>query len=323
MEPINQLKERQQWFVNLRFGQFIHFNSATEQFYNTNVDDWEFDNENRNEPRRYPFDPKDWNPDQLDCTQWAKASKAMGARFAVLTTKHHEGFCIWPTQTTEHCVRNATCKRDVVAEYLEAYRAEGIVAGLYFSMLDLTHQVNRKKCTPQDIEFTKHQLKELLTSYGEIPFLIIDAWGSEWGGPVFEDMPFEEIDSFVKSIQPQCLVINHSCETNLDHTDVVFYENAAGQEVTDWFIGPGAAGHILTKNWFWKEANPGSELKSVDWALTKIHEMNSRNVSFLLNASPNRYGLIDDNMVAHFAQIGEKLRLPEELKELPKGWLER
>lgn len=318
-----QLTDRQKWFVNLRLGQFIHFNSATQQFYKTKKNDWEDDHENKGTPRKRPFNPHDWNPSDLDCAQWAKASKAMGATFATLTAKHHEGFCLWPTATTQHCTRNATCKRDVVAEYLDAYRVQGIEAGLYFSMLDLTHAIGRKKCTPADVDFTKRQFRELLTNYGEIPFIIIDGWQTAWGGPSYTNMPFEEMDTFIKSIQPNCLLINHSCETTLAHTDVVFYENAAGQNAADDFKGPGAAGNILTKHWFWREFDTAGELKSTDWALEKIKEMNTKNISFLLNASPNRFGLIDDSMVARFEEIGKSFRTTAPVKDIPQGWLTR
>ena len=319
-----QLFERQKWFVNLRFGQFIHFSSGTVQFADSPVKDWEDAHENCNQPRQYPFDPKDWNPAQLDCDQWAAASAAMGASFGCLTAKHHEGFCLWPTETTPHSVASATNKTDVVAAYLEAYRKAGLAAGLYFSTLDLTHKIGRKKCTPEDVEFTKQQLKELLTRYGEIPFLVIDGWNAPWGGPVYEKLPFEELDAFVKSIQPECLILNHCCETSLAHTDVVFYENAAGQEVEDGFVGPGAAGNILTnKNWFWRRGDDSAKLKSADWALQKIKEMNEKNVAFFLNASPNPQGLIDENMVARFREIGARYQKPAPLEELPAGWLMR
>lgn len=84
-------------FVNYRLGQFIHFNSATFQFNSTEMKDWEYDVENFQTARKYPFDPKDFCPDELDCAQWAEASHLLGAKFAALTTKHHEGFCLWPS----------------------------------------------------------------------------------------------------------------------------------------------------------------------------------------------------------------------------------
>ena len=87
-----QLIQKQKWLINLRFGMFIHFNSATFQFANGETCDWEYAHENNNEQRKYVFDPKDWNPIELDCSQWARGAKATGMEFAVLTAKHHEGF---------------------------------------------------------------------------------------------------------------------------------------------------------------------------------------------------------------------------------------
>ncbi|OZB90674.1 alpha-L-fucosidase [Paenibacillus sp. XY044] len=317
------LIQRQQWFVNQRLGMFIHFNSATFQFADSDIIDWEYDHENGDEPRRFVFDPKDWNPEQLDCAQWAKAAKSAGMSFAALTAKHHEGFSLWPTEHTEHCVRNASNRRDVVKEYLDAFRAEGIEAGLYFSMLDLHHQIGRRKCTPEDKQFIKNQLEELLTNYGELPFLIIDGWNAHWGGPSYENLPFEEIDAWVKQLQPQCLLMNISCESNLNHTDVVFYENAAGQEVEDDFEGPGASCNVLTKTWFWRTTDTARELKTVDWALDMIHDCNRHNVTFLLNGAPNRQGLLDANVLERFREIGERYRKPDELTVIPEGWLTR
>ncbi|MEC0239745.1 alpha-L-fucosidase [Paenibacillus dokdonensis] len=319
----NELVQRQQWFVNQRFGMFIHFNSATFQFADTEMEDWEYGHENNNEPRRYIFEPKEWNPVELDCTQWAQAAKSAGMKFAAMTAKHHEGFDLWPSRYTDHCVKNATDQRDVVQEYLTAFRNEGIEAGLYFSMLDLHHQINRKKCTPEDKEFIKNQLEELLTNYGDIPFLIIDGWNAHWGGPNYDDLPFEEIDELVKRMQPGCLLMNISCETNLNHTDIVFYENAAGQEVDETFTGPGASCNILTKTWFWRTTDTTMKLRSVDWVMDKIHDTNKHNVSFLLNGAPNQRGLLDHNVLERFKEVGSRYTQAPELTEIPEGWMYR
>lgn len=315
--------ELQKKLVNYQLGQFIHFNSATEQFnvMPDDVKDWEFQMENRTGIRKYPFDEKTWNPYKLDCRQWADATVKLGAKFACLTAKHHEGFCIWPTKTTEHCVRNATCTRDVVGEYLEAYRSAGIDAGLYFSMLDLNERIGRHHCTREQVEFTKAQLEELLVEYGKIPFLIIDGWHANWGGPRYEKMDYEEMEQFIKSFQPDCLILNHSCEHNLDHTDIVFYENAAGRNPRESFVGPGAGGNILTNHWFWKASDPEMELKSVEWVMERVRNFNAHNTAFLVNASPNKYGLIDDNMVQRFEEIGKAMEYRELVTDIPEGWM--
>jgi len=80
--------------------------------------------------------------------------------------------------------------------------------------------------------------------------------------------------------------MNISCESNLNHTDVVFYENAAGQEVEDEFQGPGVSCNILTKTWFWRCEDSESILKSSEWVIKKINDMNKPNVTFILNEKP-------------------------------------
>lgn len=314
----------QKEFVNMRFGMFIHFNSATFQFNsNPDVVDWEYGHENGGEPRRFPFDPQSWNPARLDCAQWAQAGKAAGVEFAALTAKHHEGFCIWPTKHTEHCVRNSPVKTDVVREYLEAFRIQGIKAGLYFSILDLTQGINRRGCSPENREYIKGQLTELLTSYGEIPFIIVDGWQSPWGGPSYEDLSFEEVDGWVKALQPNCLVLNIGSLDGLKHSDIVFHETSAGQKIEGGFAGPGASCHTMTKGWFWRADDGEKVLKPVSWVLDWIERSNARNVSFILNSTPNKYGLLDDNMVERYRQIGERYTKIAPLEEIPDGWAVR
>lgn len=155
------LHQLQQEFVDLRCGMFIHFNMPT--FFN---EDWP-------DPDAAP---ELFNPVRMDCKQWAKAAKSANMTYGCLTTKHHSGFCIWDTKTTDYSVMSSPFKRDVVKEYADAFRAEGMKVMLYYSILD-THARLRPKCiTPQHIEMIKEQLRELLTNYGEITALIIDGW---------------------------------------------------------------------------------------------------------------------------------------------------
>lgn len=319
----NSLIQRQRETVNLRFGMFLHFNSATFQFASGDTVDWEYDCENNDVPRQHPFSPADWNPQELDCAQWARIAKEAGAAFGVLTAKHHEGFCLWPTHYTEHCVRSAACKTDVVGAYVQAFREQGLLPGLYFSILDLTQGIGRKRCTPEDKEYIKGQITELLTGYGEIPFLLVDGWAAPWGGPSYEALPFEEVDSWVKALQPDCLLINIGSGCSLDHTDMVLYENNAGQQAEDSFVGPGMGCDILTGAWFWRKDDPARELRTSQWAAGRIAEMNRQNITFILNASPNQKGRIDANVEKVFQGIAPLRKPVPPLAALPEGWLYR
>lgn len=318
------LTELQKHFINLRFGTFIHFQSGTIQFHShPTIEDWEFGHENDGFPRQYPFNEADWNPTNIDCVQWAAVAKSAGCKFAAYTTKHHEGFATWPTKYSEHCVRNATNKTDVVAEYLKAFRAEGIEAGLYFSILDLTAGINRNSCTAEQKAYIKGQITELLTNYGEIPFLILDGWNAPWGGPSYDMLPFEEIDALVKSLQPNCLTTNIGWTKGIEGTDIVFFENGAGQDITEGFEGPGILCQKLTGTWMWRAKDPTTECTPADWAIEWMDRCFPMNVNFILNLSPNKDGAIDDNLATKFKQIGDKIEFPAPLEEIPAGWLVR
>src|SRR6476659_6818202 len=114
-------------------------------------------------------DPATFNPSQLDASQWAAAARAAGARSAILTAKHHDGFCLWPTKTTTHSVATRPWRSgrgDVVREFVDACRAEGLKPGLYLSPWD-----RHEPCygdSPRYNDFYCAQLTELLTGYGPI-----------------------------------------------------------------------------------------------------------------------------------------------------------
>lgn len=141
------LHQLQQNFVDLWFVMFIHFNVPT--FHDA---DWP--------------DPQapvsDFYPKRLDCNQWAKAAKAAGMTYGCLTTKHHSGFCIWDTKTTDYNVMNSPLKRDVVKEYVEAFRKAVLKTMLYYSILDMHHGLRPHHITKAHIEMIKRQLTELL-----------------------------------------------------------------------------------------------------------------------------------------------------------------
>ena len=266
-------------FLDLRFGMFIHFNSATYEFYSGG--DW---GGGQGERHVSQFDPSDWNPSQLDCEGWVNAAKSAGMTFAVLTTKHHDGFNLWDSAYTDYDIGSAKDTTDVIKEYTDACREAGIQPGLYFSMLDIKHKITSSSCTANDIEFIKAQLTELLTNYGEIPFIIFDAWNAYWGGPNYTLLPYEEIVNLVHSIQPNCLVINISCEANNVHSQVTMFESGAGQGVPEWFDNVNISCNTPTSDWFYDTGTLNS-LKSVDWALREnISKFRDSDTVFILNA---------------------------------------
>ena len=302
------LHQLQQEFVDLRCGMFIHFNMPT--FFN---EDWP-------DPDAAP---ELFNPVRMDCKQWAKAAKSANMTYGCLTTKHHSGFCIWDTKTTDYSVMSSPFKRDVVKEYADAFRAEGMKVMLYYSILD-THARLRPKCiTPQHIEMIKEQLRELLTNYGEITAIIIDGWDAPWSRISYEDIPFQEIYRLIKRLQPDCLVMDLNAakypKDALFYTDIKSYEQNAGQHISKESNQlPALSCLPINKSWFWKEEFPTSPVKDPT-AIVKdnLEPFNQAYCNFILNVAPNRDGLIDPNAVEGLKQIGAIWKDNATAPELP------
>ncbi len=290
-------------FLNLRFGMFIHYNMST--YFN-------------GEQWAYPFhDPQQFKPTNLDCSQWAKAAKSAGMNYAVLTAKHHDGFCLWDTSVTGYDIASSDYKKDIVKQYADAFRAEGLKVGLYFSVWDRHHNIDPGNITPENIAFTKKQLTELLTNYGEITCLVIDGWGSKWAGPTFEELPFKVLADHIHAIQPNCLVINHSCKTDLSVTQVVHYEATHGQHCPYDNTIPSQQGPTLQRAWFWEPEFANDELKSTESILQELKFSNSHYCNYLLNAAPNKEGLMDNNIIERLKEVGSSVQLPADIKQLP------
>lgn len=277
-------------FLNLRFGMFIHYNMGT-----YHQEQW-----------AYPFhDPKSFKPLRLNCRQWAQGAKFAGMKYAVLTAKHHDGFCLWDTDVSGYDIANSEYKNlDIVKEYSDAFRAEGLKIGLYFSVMDWHHGIDKGRITPESITFMKKQLTELLTNYGEIICIVIDGWGSKWGGPTFEELPFSILADHIHKIQPRCLVINHSCNTSLAQSQIIHYEATHGQHCPYDNTIPSQQGPTLQSAWFWEPGFETEKLKSVSDVNDELHFANNHYTNYLLNVAPNRDGLLDDNVMKRLREIG-------------------
>ncbi len=301
------LSELQQEILDLRFGMFIHYNIPT-----YSDQDWPD-----------PDTPVEvFNPKKLDCNQWADVAVSANMQYACLTTKHHSGFCIWDTKTTDYNVMNSPLKRDVVREYVDAFRKKGLRIMLYFSILDTHHDIRPGWINRQQVEFIKAQLTELLTNYGKIDALVIDGWDAWWSRISYEDIPFAEIYWHIKSLQPDCLISEHNAgkypDSELFYTDYKQYEQNAGQYISrETNRLPAQAGLPINKNWFWKESFPKAPVKSAEFIVYEnLIPLNEAHCNFILNVAPNRDGLVDANVVREFKKIGKLWKYPGKAPEL-------
>lgn len=301
---VKTLHQLQQDFVDLRFGMFIHYNMPT------------YANEDWPDPDA-PVEM--FNPERLDCNQWAKAAKSANMSYGCLTTKHHSGFCIWDTETTDYNVMNSPYGKDVVKEYADAFRKAGLEVMLYYSILDTHHKLRPGYITPEHTDMIKDQLRELLTNYGDITAIIIDGWDAPWSRISYDQIPFEEIYCLIKSIQPECLVMDLNAAKypaeGMFYTDIKSYEQGAGQYISkDQNRMPALSCYPLQATWFWKTSFPDTPVKDpIKMVNENIVPMGQAHCNFILNVAPNRDGLIDDNAIEALKVIGRNWKKEENL----------
>lgn len=181
----NQLR----WF-NTEFYAFVHFspNTYTGLEWGTGQED-----------------PAIFNPSELDCDQWAYAIKSAGMKGLILTAKHHDGFCLWPSAYTEHSVKNSPCHRDVVREASEACRRAGLKFGFYLSPWDRNSKLYG---TPAYNDYYCNQLTELLTQYGDIFCVWFDNACGEGPNGKKQEYDFDRYISLIRQYQPQAAIFN-------------------------------------------------------------------------------------------------------------------
>ena len=303
LEPMlrgKSLIELQQEFLDLRFGMFIHLNMAT------------FEQREWGDPQA---SPQLFNPAHLDTDQWARAARSAGMTYGCLTTKHHDGFCLWPTATSSPSVKDAAFQRDIVRAYADSFRRQGLKVCLYFSILDLRADIRPYQVTRQKINMIKAQLTELLTGYGEVTALIFDGWNASWSRLTYDQVPFREISDHIKKLQPNCLVTDHNAGqypgAALYYTDIKQYEQHAGQKIPAESLVPSQSGTTLQSEWFWKQDYPAQELRPVREIVEEwLVPFNERHCNLILNVAPNRDGRFDQNALDRLAEIGQAWKHP-------------
>lgn len=226
-ETAAQKAKRMSWWTQDRFGMFIHFGL----YSGAARHEWVKHNEHMtNEQYQKYFDQ--FNPDLFDPVKWAKAAKAAGMKYAVLTTKHHEGFCLFDSKYTDYKATNTPAKRDLVREYVNAFRSQGLKVGFYYSLLDWHHpdytmddahplvqvdtsqanydRLNKGRDMAKYRQYLRNQITELLTNYGKIDILWLDwTWDkSDKRGKHADDWGAVELLKLVRKLQPGIIVNN-------------------------------------------------------------------------------------------------------------------
>lgn len=277
-------------------------------------------------------DPTLFAPTDLDARQWARVARAAGFRAMVLTAKHHDGFCLWPTETTPHSVAASDWRNgggDVVREFVVACRAEGLRVGLYCSPWDRNAPVYGD--SPRYNDMFVAQLTELLTSYGPVHEVWFDGANGEGPNGRRQEYDWPRFHAVVRKLQPEAVMFSDAGpdvrwignehgvagDPNWSTVDpaTVPVPGMSGEEVmrqlqhgdrdgTAW--RPGETDVSIRPGWFHHPAEDG-RVRSVGNLLDLYFTSVGRNSKLLLNVPPTRAGVLHQTDVARLAGMRTRL----------------
>lgn len=320
--------KRMEWYVNDRFGMFIHWGlyaiPARGEWMRS------VEQTGKEEYMKY-FE--EFNPIDYDPRKWAKAAKAAGMKYVVLTAKHHDGFCLFDTKTTDFKATNTKYGRDLIAEYVEAVRAEGLKVGLYYSIIDWYHEdfphygdrnhpmrfnkdyTNENRNFDNYTKYMHTQIKELCSNYGQIDVLWFDFSYNEMCG---EKWKATELINMVRELQPN-VIIDNRLEVNGEglgslatvnptpyHGDFVSPEQMIPPEgILDDMGNPMIWEACVTMNNNWGFCGTDTFFKPAPMLIKKLVECVSKGGNLLLNVGPDAKGNIPQESIEILDTIGK------------------
>jgi alpha-L-fucosidase len=323
-ETESQKAERMKWWTDSRFGMFIHWGLYALPARHEWVKNAE---RMTNEQYQKYFDL--FNPDMWDPHEWAKMAKAAGMKYVVLTAKHHEGFCMFDSKFTDYKVTNTPYGKDIVKEYVDAFRAEGLKVGFYYSLLDWHHpDYTVDRCHPQrqtadsayvrlnksrDMnkyrEYIKNQVRELLTNYGEISIIWFDFSFPGKDGKGHNDWDSENLLKLARSLQPGIIVDDRldleNVEGGWDFTTPEQVKVSKWPEVNGKKV-PWETCQTFSGSWgYYRDEYTW---KSPAQLLELLIESVSKGGNLLLNVGPTARGVFDYRAQDRLKAIGEWMK---------------
>lgn len=314
--------QRSEWFRRDRFGMFIHWGLYAIPARG----EWVRSTEEI-PPEDYEYLQNEFDPVNYDPKQWAKLAKEAGMKYAVLTTKHHDGFCLFDTKTTDF-----KANRDLVREFVDAFRAEGIRVGLYYSIIDwhhpdfphygdLNHPMrNHPECSSENRDFDRYleymfaQIRELCTNYGKIDIF--------WFDYSYEDMVGEkwhatELVKMVRELQPDVLMDNrlevggHGFGSLITENPTAYCGDFVSPEqiippagICDYAGVPVPWEACITMNGHWGYCATDGYFKTAGMLVKKLVECVSKGGNLILNVGPDATGEIPPQSIAVLKELG-------------------
>jgi alpha-L-fucosidase len=313
-------KKRTDWFVHDRLGLFIHWGTYALAARHEWVKNFE-----RIKDKEYMKYFDHFYPDMYNPAEWAKQAKDAGMKYFVITTKHHEGFCLWDSKYTDYKATKTPWGRDVLRPMVEAFRAEGFKVGFYYSLLDWHHPEFpidrmhprrddakfREKAKNRDVrkyaDYLHKQVEELLTKFGKIDVIWYDYSYPSPDGKGHEDWQSEKLIELTRMLQPNILINNRldvpdapDFVTPEQYQPSVQPVNAKGKPV----VWEGCQ----TFSGSWGYHRDELTWKSVDMLIGMLVDSVSKNGNMLLNVGPTARGEFDPRAKERLAQMGKWMK---------------
>jgi alpha-L-fucosidase len=320
-ETQEEKDERLEWWRNDRFGMFIHWGT----YALAGRHEWVKKRE------RIPDDIyikyfENFNPDLYDPSEWARLAKAAGMKYAVITSKHHEGFTLFDSEYTDYKATNTPYGKDVLKMWVDAFRAEGLKIGFYYSLIDWHHpeytidrvhpmsantqeeydELNKDRDMAVYREYLKNQVREILTNYGKLDILWLDYSFPGKFGKDRNDWGSVELLKMVRELQPE-IIVNDRADLK-DYWGGWDFTTPEQYKVTEWPTYEGKKIPWETCQTFsgsWGYYRDEYTWKNTKQLLVLLIESVSKGGNLLLNVGPTGRGTIDYRAVNALNSMGE------------------
>ncbi len=286
------------WWREAKFGMFIHWGL----YAILGRGEWVMNDEGI-PPEEYRKLAQEFSPRYCDIRQWVKLAREAGMRYVVFTAKHHDGFCMWNTATTEYNSIKSAAQRDFVMEYVEACRAEGLKVGIYFSLIDWNHPdgdmrgMRDIEARTRYVRLVIDQVRELCTNYGKIDILWYDGCFFKNAGQYYwRDSGLNEM---VRQLQPG-IIINDRSDTKEDF-GTPEQQIKPDPEGKDWEA-------CITLNGSWGYYRGAEDWKSTEEVITMLGECARSGGNLLLNIGPDSDGIVPTESVRVLREVGQWLQ---------------
>lgn len=314
VDYLNESKEdfnkRMEWWRDAGFGMFIHWGiySVPAGIYDGEAKYAEWIMDQAKIPvEEYEKYAAGFNPVKFDADEWVRMAKDAGMKYIVITSKHHDGFCMWDSKLTNYDIVDATpFKRDVLKELANACEKQDMVLCFYYSIMDWHHPDAKGERFPKyREEYLKPQLKELLTNYGKIGVMWFDGeWIEEW-----TEEQGRDLYNYVRSLQPDIIINNRVGKGRAGMRGMNKDDKAVGdfgtpeQEILessasmDWES-------CMTMNNHWGYASYDKQFKPAKLLVYNIVDIAAKGGNYLLNIGPTSKGVFPDESIERLREIG-------------------